>query len=164
MKSGAGLHIFIFWEHTRPQPKGCLAQAGALLYSGRCAPPGRLRHGGRKMPLSAFRFSFRKDADINRFGRLARLLERTREEIAKEAKEIRRSRDKMTDCAAFSFEAMENGEAAESMSGRIDVLTRNLASNRGRQASLVVQMAFIDRTQEGLARFLPSRGAYPFRH
>jgi hypothetical protein len=112
---------------------------------------------GRKMPRTAFRFSIRDDTDNRRFGPLVRLLERIRGEITKEAAELRQSGAKMTDCAAFSFEAMENGEAPESMSEKIDVLTRNLALNRGRQASLAVQMAFIDKTRAALASILPSR-------
>ncbi|NGO52914.1 hypothetical protein [Allomesorhizobium camelthorni] len=114
---------------------------------------------GRKMPLTSFRLPPTEDTDYRRFGRLVRLLERIRGEITQEAAELRQSGDKMTDCAAFSFEAMENGDNPESMSERIDILTRNLTSNRSRQASLAVQMAFIDRTRAGLARILPSRWA-----
>jgi hypothetical protein len=114
----------------------------------------------RKMPpTSVFKVPLTEDADNRRFGRLVRILERIRGEITREAAELRQSGDKLTDCASFSFEAMENGDNPETMSAKIDVLTRNLASNRGRQASLAVQMAFIDRTRAALARILPSRGA-----
>jgi hypothetical protein len=157
MNSVAGLHLLISWEHLRQQPKGCLARAGSF-----CILEGAPRLGalplGRNMPLTSFRVPLRADTDHSRFARLVRVLERIRGEITRETKELRQSGDKMTDCAAFSFEAMGNGEAPESMSQRIDILTRNLASNRKRQASLAVQMAFIDRTRAWLASILPSGG------
>ena len=111
------------------------------------------------MPLTAFRFPFREDVDERRFGRLARLLEVIQVEIEREAAALRPSVERMTDCAAFALEAMENGESPERISARIDVLARNLALNRGRQALLEQQMSFVDRTRAGLPRVLPSHRA-----
>ena len=111
------------------------------------------------MPLTAFRFSFREDVDERRFGRLARLLTVIQVEIERESAELRPSVERMTDCAAFSSEALENGEGPERMSARIDTLARNLALNHERQVSLEQQMSFVDRTRAGLLRIVPSHGA-----
>ncbi|MGX5851095.1 hypothetical protein ACWGTO_28935 [Mesorhizobium sp. PL10] len=111
------------------------------------------------MPLAALRFAFQENVDERRFGRLARLLTVIQLEIEKESAELRPSVERMTDCAAFSSEAMENGEVPEHMSARIDALARKLALNRGRQVSLEQQMSFVDRTRKGLLRILPSHGA-----
>jgi hypothetical protein len=108
------------------------------------------------MPLTALRFPFRETIDERRFGRLARLLTVIQVEIERESAELRPSAERMTDCAAFSLEAMENGESPERMSARIDTLARNLAFNRGRQVSLEQQMSFLDRTRAGLLRIVPS--------
>jgi hypothetical protein len=132
----------------------------AGLYSGEGASGRALAtRVGCKMPLTAFRFSFREDVDERRFGRLARLLTVIQVEIERESAELRPSVERMTDCAAFSSEAMENGEGPERMSARIDTLARNLALNRGRQVSLEQQMSFVDGTREGLLRIVPSHGA-----
>lgn len=111
------------------------------------------------MPLTAFRLTFRENVDERRFGRLARLLTVIQMEIERESAELRPSVERITDCAAFSSEAMENGEGPERMSARIDILARNLALNRGRQLSLEQQMSFVDRTRAGLLRIVPSRRA-----
>ena len=130
------------------------------LYSGKVRPRRALAtRVGCKMPLTALRFAFQENVDERRFGRLARLLTVIQLEIERESAELRPSVERMTDCAAFSSEAMENGEVPDHMSARIDALARNLALNRGRQVSLEQQMSFVDRTKEGLLRILPSHGA-----
>lgn len=111
------------------------------------------------MPLTALRFPFRENVDERRFGRLARLLWAIQEEIDRESAELRPSVEGMTDCAAFSLEAMENGESPERMSARLDTLAHNLAIKRGRQVSLEQQMSFVDRTKAELLHIVPSRGA-----
>ncbi|WP_394886082.1 hypothetical protein ACG873_00770 (plasmid) [Mesorhizobium sp. AaZ16] len=108
------------------------------------------------MPLTAFRILFRKDTDAMRFGPLARLLDAIQGEISTESAELRSSGERMTDCAAFSFEAMENGENPGRMSSKIDNLSRQLAFNRGRQALLERQMSFLERTRAELARIFHS--------
>ncbi|PZV40382.1 hypothetical protein B5V02_00975 [Mesorhizobium kowhaii] len=80
-------------------------------------------------------------------------------EIETESAALRPSVERMTDCAAFALEAMENGESPERMSARIDALARNLALSRGRQVLLEQQMSFVDRTRAGLPCILPSHRA-----
>ncbi|RVA29635.1 hypothetical protein EN933_34475 [Mesorhizobium sp. M7A.F.Ca.US.001.01.1.1] len=111
------------------------------------------------MPLTAFRFPFREDVDERRFRRLARLLKVIQVDIERESAALLPSVERVTDCAAFAMEAMENGESPERMSARIDTLARNLALNRGRQVLLEQQMSFVDRTRAGLPRILPSHRA-----
>lgn len=94
--------------------------------------------------------------DKRRFGRLPRLLEGIRAEIECESTELRLSEDRMEQCAAFSLEAMENGEDAKHLSAKIDALTRNLATDRGRHVSLEQQMSIVDSARAGLSRLLPS--------
>ena len=130
------------------------------LYSGKERPRWALAtRVGCKMPLTASGFPFRENVDERRFGRLARLLTVIQMEIERESAELRPSVERITDCAAFSSEAMENGEGPERLSARIDTLARNLALNRGRQLSLEQQMSFVDRTRAGLLRIVPSHGA-----
>jgi hypothetical protein len=114
---------------------------------------------GCKMPLTALRFAFQENVDERRFGRLAHLLTVIQLEIERESADLGPFAERMTDCAAFSSEAMENGEVPEHMSARIDALARKLVLNRERQVSLEQQMSFVDRTRKGLLRILPSHGA-----
>ena len=65
----------------------------------------------------------------------------------------------MEQCAAFSLQAMENGEDPERLSAKIDALARNLATNRARQASLEEQMCMVDGVRAGLSHILPSHRA-----
>jgi hypothetical protein len=82
------------------------------------------------MPLTALRFAFQENVDERRFGRLARLLTVIQLEIERESAELRPSVERMTDCAAFSSEAMENGEVPQHMSARIDALAEAGAQPR----------------------------------
>jgi|GEM_PF-5969980 len=61
----------------------------------------------------------------------------------------------MMDCAAFSLEAMENGERSESMSAKLDTLARDLAANKARQLLLDQQMSFLARIRVGLPKPSP---------
>ncbi|MER8752163.1 hypothetical protein NKH57_23335 [Mesorhizobium sp. M1050] len=88
------------------------------------------------MPLTAFRFPFGQDLVERRFGRLPRLLEGIQVDIEKEVAALRPSLERMTDCAAFTLEAMENDESPERMSAQINTLEQNLALSRRRQALL----------------------------
>ena len=111
------------------------------------------------MPFTAFSFSSREAVDERRFGRLICLLQGIQVEIERESTQLHPFGKAMTDCAAFSLEAMENGENPESMSAKIDTLTRSLMFNRSRQVSLEQQMSFLNRTRAELQRILPSHRA-----
>ncbi|QKD18935.1 hypothetical protein [Mesorhizobium sp. NZP2077] len=111
------------------------------------------------MPFIAFRFSSREAVDERRFRRLARLLQGIQVEIERESTQLHPFGTAMTDCAAFSLQAMENGENPESMSAKIDILARSLMFNRRRQVSLEEQLSFLNRTRAELQRILPSHRA-----
>lgn len=111
--------------------------------------------GGLQMPLIAFR----ENVDERRFRRLARLLQGIQTDMERESAELRRSAERMTESAAFSLAAMENGDNPERMAAKIDTLTRNLAMNRMRQVSLQQQLSILDRTRARLSRILPSHRA-----
>lgn len=106
------------------------------------------------MPLTAFRFPFGQEVDERRFGRLTRLLEVIQVDIEKEVAALRPSMERVTDCAAFALEAMENGESPERLSAQIDTLEQNLALSRGRQALLEQQTSFVDAARTALPRIL----------
>ena len=89
---------------------------------------------GCTMPLTSLRSPFQKNVDDRRFRGLARAL------------------DGMMDCAAFSLEAMENGEKRERISAKLDILAKDLAANRARQLLLEYQMSFLTRIRSGLPR------------
>ncbi|ESY89788.1 MULTISPECIES: hypothetical protein [unclassified Mesorhizobium] len=108
------------------------------------------------MPFPALRSPSRKDVDERRLGRLVRLLQATQVEIEKEATQLYPSENAMTDCAAFSVQALENGETLEVVSVRIDTLTQKMMLNHTRQGSLQRQLSFVRRTQAELQRLLPS--------
>ncbi|MBZ9991988.1 hypothetical protein LB572_33340 [Mesorhizobium sp. BH1-1-5] len=108
------------------------------------------------MPLTSFRLAFRKSVDDKRFRGLARALDGIQPEIDKESEQLRRARKRMMDCAAFSLEAMENGERSERMSAKLDTLAQELAANRARQLLLEHQISFLGRIRAGLPNFLGS--------
>ncbi|MDF3218211.1 MULTISPECIES: hypothetical protein [Mesorhizobium] len=111
------------------------------------------------MPLTAFRFPFGQNVDQRRFGRLTRLLEVIQMDIEKEIAALRPCVERVTDCAAFALEAMENGESPERMSAQIGTLEQNLAIIRGRQALLEQQTSFVDAARAALPRVLPPHGS-----
>ncbi|TPJ12269.1 hypothetical protein FJW04_23845 [Mesorhizobium sp. B2-7-3] len=108
------------------------------------------------MPLPALRSPSREYVDERRLGRLVRLLQATQVEIEKEATQLYPSENAMADCAAFSVQALENGETLEVISVRIDTLTHNMMLKHTRQVSLQRQLSFLRRTQAELQRLLPS--------
>jgi len=110
---------------------------------------------GRMMPLTSLRLVFRKHVDDRRFRSLARALDGIQPKIEKESEQLRRARKRMMDCAAFSLEAMENGERSESMSAKLDTLARDLAANKARQLLLDQQMSFLARIRVGLPKPSP---------
>lgn len=111
------------------------------------------------MPLTSLRLAFRKSADDKRFGGLARALDGIQPEIEKESEQLRRAQKRMMDCAAFSLEAMENGERSERMSAKLDILAQDLAANRARQLLLEHQMSFLAEMRDGLPNLLRSHRA-----
>ena len=110
---------------------------------------------GCVMPLT-FRFPFHNNVDERRFRRLARILDGLQAEIEREAEQLRPTRTRMIDCAAFCLEAAENGEKTESMSANLNILTQDLAANRARQLLLEQQISFLVRIRAGLPRILRS--------
>lgn len=65
----------------------------------------------------------------------------------------------MTDCAAFSLEATENGDKSERLSAKLDILARDLAANGARQLLLERQKSFLATIRAGLPRILHSHRA-----
>lgn len=114
---------------------------------------------GCVVPLTPFRFSFQKNVDHRRFRALARALDFIQPEIERESELLRRARKRMTDCAAFSLEATENGDKSERLSAKLDLLAQDLADNRARQVLLEQQKSFLARVRAGLPRILPSHRA-----
>ncbi|MBZ9670661.1 hypothetical protein FJ970_10260 [Mesorhizobium sp. B2-1-8] len=104
------------------------------------------------MPFPALRSPPREDVDERRLGRLVRLLQAMQVEIERET-QLHLSE---ADCAAFSVQALDNGEDLEIISARIDTLTNKVMLNHTRQASLQRQLSFLRRTQAELQRLLPS--------
>lgn len=141
-----------------PMAERMSRQSDEVLYSGICARFGNAILG-LQMPLAVFDYSFQKYTDERRFERLARLLGSLRSEIGRELAELCLSHQKMTDCAAFTFEAMESGEPPAHLSATISDLTRNLAFNQARQTSLEQQLSFVDWTRARLKLLLSSNGA-----
>lgn len=129
------------------------AQARRLCILERASDSGAESRLGCKMPFTAFRLPFREYVgyvDERRFGRLVCLLEDIQVEVVREATHLHPLGKTMTDCAAFSLQAMENGENLERMSARIDTLTRSVMLNRRRQVSLEQQMSFLAKTRAEL--------------
>ena len=112
------------------------------------------------MPLSAIRFRFREDAATRRFRRLSRLLDSIQSELAGECSALRSAEDRMTDCAAFACEALENGECPPS---RVDMLDKSLAEHRQRLKALERQRIFISGMRSWLEMFLRDSGQRPLR-
>ncbi|TPI81957.1 hypothetical protein [Mesorhizobium sp. B2-8-9] len=106
------------------------------------------------MPLTSFAFPFRKNVDHRRFRSLARAFDGIQPQIEKESEQLRRARKRMTDCAAFSLEAIENGEKSECMAATLESLEQALAANRERQLVLEQQMSFLTRTRADLPSVL----------
>jgi hypothetical protein len=104
------------------------------------------------MPLKSFRLPFQNNAHGRRFGDLESILDDIRPKLEKELAQLRQDLTRMTDCAAFSFEAMENGDDSEEMSTKLDILTRDLEANRERQLLLERQMSFLAGISAGLPR------------
>jgi len=109
--------------------------------------------------MTPLRLRFRKSVDDRRFGSLARALDDIQLEIEKEAGQLRRARNRMIDCAAFSLDMLENGERSERMSAKLDTLARGLEASRTRQLLLAHQMLFLASMRDGLPNFLSSRRA-----
>ncbi|MBZ9892209.1 hypothetical protein LB559_30200 [Mesorhizobium sp. BR1-1-3] len=122
-------------------------------------PLGRNEKMGCNMALTAFRFPFGQNVDERRFSRLTRLLEVIQVDIEKEVAALRPCMERVTDCAAFALEAMENGESPECMSAKIDTLEQNLAIIRGRQALLEQETSFVDAARAALPRVLSPHGS-----
>ncbi|TIR24109.1 MAG: hypothetical protein E5X34_11415 [Mesorhizobium sp.] len=108
------------------------------------------------MPLTSLELIFRKSVDDRRFRSLARALDGIQSEIEKEAEQLRRARNRMMDCAAFSLEMVENGERSERMPAKLDTLARGLEANRARKLLLGHQMSLLTTIRDILPNFLRS--------
>jgi len=109
--------------------------------------------------MTPLRLRFRKSVDDRRFGSLARALDDIQLEIEKEAGQLRRARNRMIDCAAFSLDMLENGERSERMPAKLDTLARGLEANRARQLLLGHQMSLLATIRDILPNFLRSHRA-----
>ncbi|TIV83692.1 MAG: hypothetical protein E5V93_06765 [Mesorhizobium sp.] len=114
---------------------------------------------GCMMPLTSLELIFRKSVDDRRFRSLARVLDGIQSEVEKEAEQLRRARNRMMDCAAFSLEMVENGERSEGMPAKLDTLARSLEANRARQLLLGHQMSLLTTIRDILPNFLRSHRA-----
>lgn len=102
------------------------------------------------MPLTFPKPAFRKSVDNKRFRGLVRALDGIQPKIENESEQLRRAWKRMMDCAAFSLEAMENGERSGGMPAKLDSLAQELAANRARQLLLEQQMSLLGRIRAGL--------------
>lgn len=101
--------------------------------------------------ISAITFLFRASAAARHFEDLSGLLDSLQSEACGEISQLRSSADKIATCAAFAFEALENGE---DLSSTVDRLEHDLVDNQRRIAVLVKQAKFITKMRSRLAVLL----------
>lgn len=86
---------------------------------------------------------------------MSRILDTLQADIAGEMSELRSSGDRIAACAAFAFEAMEDGG---DVSPKIDRLERDLADNERRTALLKRQELLVAGMRSRLDAFLSRQG------
>ncbi|WP_040587900.1 hypothetical protein [Allomesorhizobium alhagi] len=102
--------------------------------------------------ITAIGHLFRRDADRARFERLDRLLAELGCDLSQELEAIACANERIAACAAFAFEALENGENRERISARLDALAQAMERRRERLAFVMLQREFVNRTRTELAR------------
>jgi predicted transcriptional regulator len=95
---------------------------------------------------------FRRDADRARFERLDRLLAKLGCDLGWELEALAGANERIAACAAFAFEALENGENRDRISARLDALAEAMDRRRERLAFVMLQHEFVNRTRKELAR------------
>jgi hypothetical protein len=138
-----------------------------LLYSAVCAARGANqdcfeRHSDVYQPsrtmslITAIGHVFRRDADNARFERLDRLLAKLGCDLDRELEALAGANERIAACAAFAFEALENGENSDRMSARLNTLTEAMERRRERLALVMLQREFVKRTRKELSRLRQS--------
>lgn len=94
----------------------------------------------------------RRGADNARFERLDRLLARLGSDLDSEIEAFAGANERIAACAAFAFEALENGENRLRTSARLDALEAAMERRRERLAFVMLQREFVNGTRAGLAR------------
>jgi hypothetical protein len=102
--------------------------------------------------ITAIGHLFRRDADRARFERLDRLLAKLGCDLGRELEELAGANERIAACAAFAFEALENGENRLRISARLDALEEAMERHRERLAFVMLQREFVNRTRTELAR------------
>lgn len=102
--------------------------------------------------ITAIRHLYRRDADNMRLERLDRLLARLGSDLDKEMEALAGATERLAACAAFAFEALENGERRVRMSARLNSLEAAMESRRERLAFMMLQRQFVTGTRTKLAR------------
>jgi hypothetical protein len=102
--------------------------------------------------ITTFRHLFRRDADNALFERLDRLLAKLACVLDRELEALAGANEKIDACAAFAFEALENGDNRDRISARLDALTEAMARRREHLDAVTLQREFVNRTRKELAR------------
>lgn len=89
------------------------------------------------------------------FEDLSGLLDSLQSEACGEISQLKASADRITTCAAFAFEALENGEA---LAPTVDRLEHDLVDNQRRLAVLMQQVKFITKMRSRLGVLLSQQG------
>jgi hypothetical protein len=95
---------------------------------------------------------FHRDADKPRFERLDRLLAELGCDLGRELEALAGANERIAACAAFAFEALENGEDRYRISARLDVLAQAMERRRERLEFVMLQRDFVNRTKKELTR------------
>lgn len=95
----------------------------------------------------------RADANARRLRKLARLLEELDQKIADEFDSLLDSFDSIAATAAFSMEALENGDQSEWLPAQLNALGASLAWHSNRLSQLKEQADFVG-TAKGTLKFL----------
>ncbi|WP_353646376.1 hypothetical protein [Mesorhizobium sp. WSM2239] len=102
--------------------------------------------------ITAIGHLFRREAENAQFERLDHLLVKLGRDLDRELEALAGANERIAACAAFAFEALENGEDQEQISARLDALTEAMEHRRERFALAKLKRKFVNRTRRELAR------------
>lgn len=94
-----------------------------------------------------------RESDSARFQRLLKTITEVLREMERESAGLQARYRKATDDAAFSFQALENGDS-RGMSLRVEELTGAMARYEARVASLRKQIEFMNTWHDAVASYL----------
>jgi hypothetical protein len=102
--------------------------------------------------IAAIRHPFRRNADRTGLEALHRLLVKLAADLNAQLEVLESENGRIGACAAFAFEALENGEDREQISARLDDLAEAMELRRERLACVLLQRDFVTRTGKELDR------------